>query len=64
MTYPSMLALTEEQLTEMGVAAAGARRKIVLSMQRLKDRDELLAAVEKVCMCLYVCMYMCVYVCT
>nr|CAG4641703.1 EOG090X06H8 [Eurycercus lamellatus] len=46
MTYDEMLALTEEQLELQGVTK-GARHKIALSIQRLRDRPTLLAQLEK-----------------
>lgn len=42
-----MLALTEEQLELQGVTK-GARHKIALSIQRLRDRANLIAQLEKV----------------
>lgn len=42
-----MLALTEEQLELQGVTK-GARHKIALSIQRLRDRPNLIAQLEKV----------------
>ena len=46
LTYEEMLALTEEQLELQGVTK-GARHKIALSIQRLRDRPTLLAQLEK-----------------
>ena len=42
-----MLSLTEEQLEVQGVTK-GARHKIALSIQRLRERPTLLAQLEKV----------------
>uniref|UniRef100_A0A672ZV06 Protein Smaug homolog 1 n=1 Tax=Sphaeramia orbicularis TaxID=375764 RepID=A0A672ZV06_9TELE len=46
MTYDEMLSLTEEQLEAQKVTK-GARHKIVISIQKLKDRQNLLRSLEK-----------------
>uniref|UniRef100_A0A915LCV3 Protein Smaug n=1 Tax=Romanomermis culicivorax TaxID=13658 RepID=A0A915LCV3_ROMCU len=46
MTYDEMLKLTEEMLELKGVTV-GARRKIILSIQKLKDRVTVLKQLEK-----------------
>nr|CAG4638457.1 EOG090X06H8 [Cyclestheria hislopi] len=46
LTYEEMLSLTEEQLELQGVTK-GARHKIALSIQRLRERPALLAKLEK-----------------
>ena len=47
LNYEEMLSLTEEQLEVQGVTK-GARHKIALSIQRLRERPTLLAQLEKV----------------
>ena len=47
LSYDEMLQLTEEQL-EMQNVTKGARHKIALSIQRLRDRPNLLCQLEKV----------------
>uniref|UniRef100_A0A3Q4GZH8 Protein Smaug homolog 1 n=1 Tax=Neolamprologus brichardi TaxID=32507 RepID=A0A3Q4GZH8_NEOBR len=46
MTYDEMMALTEEQLEAQKVTK-GARHKIVISIQKLKERQNLLRSLEK-----------------
>ncbi|XP_061743288.1 protein Smaug homolog 1 isoform X1 [Nerophis ophidion] len=46
MTYDEMMSLTEEQLEAQKVTK-GARHKIVISIQKLKDRQNLLRSLEK-----------------
>nr|CAG4650161.1 EOG090X06H8 [Sida crystallina] len=46
LNYEEMLSLTEEQLEAQGVTK-GARHKIALSIQRLRERPTLLAQLEK-----------------
>lgn len=44
-TLSHFIALTEKQLEELGVAAKGARKKFVQSLQKLQDRPQQLNAV-------------------
>ncbi|XP_078671601.1 protein Smaug homolog 1-like isoform X2 [Branchiostoma floridae x Branchiostoma belcheri] len=46
LTYEEMMNLTEEQLEQQGVTK-GARHKIVLSIQKLKERQTVLQQLEK-----------------
>ncbi|XP_004346422.2 hypothetical protein CAOG_05749 [Capsaspora owczarzaki ATCC 30864] len=45
--YNQMLQLTDSELQTMGVSAAGARKKILLSIHKLKERDQTLAKLEQ-----------------
>ena len=47
LSYEEMLSLTEDQLEAQGVTK-GARHKIALSIQRLRERPTFLAQLEKV----------------
>ncbi|XP_048339073.1 protein Smaug homolog 1-like [Sphaerodactylus townsendi] len=47
MTYDEMMALTECQLEAQNVTK-GARHKIVISIQKLKERQSLLKSLERV----------------
>jgi hypothetical protein len=46
-TYAEMLCLTEPELERIGVSAAGARKKILLSIQKLLNREGHLADIER-----------------
>uniref|UniRef100_A0A087XSL3 Protein Smaug homolog 1 n=1 Tax=Poecilia formosa TaxID=48698 RepID=A0A087XSL3_POEFO len=47
MTYDEMMSLTEEQLEAQQKVTKGARHKIVISIQKLKERQNLLRSLEK-----------------
>jgi hypothetical protein len=48
MSYEEMMALTDQKLEDRQVTK-GARRKILQSLLKLRDRSQLIRQLEKVC---------------